>query len=76
MNNVNTTIITDNYLYADWPFIITDPLKDWPRDVEGKLLLSLEKIKQVGTCISLICESINKKFMIIKVYFHQNKMVP
>lgn len=45
--DVNTTMVTDEFLYADWPLVVTDPVRDWPVDKDGKLLFSLKMVKEV-----------------------------
>lgn len=46
LNNVSASI-TDSYLYGDWPFIVTDATRDWPRDENGNHMFSVENIKKV-----------------------------
>lgn len=45
--DVNTTMVTDEFLYADWPLVVTDPVRDWPVDKDGKLLFSLKMVKEL-----------------------------
>jgi len=47
LQNVDKSKVTDEYLYSDYPFVVTDAIRDWPLSDNVASVLTLDKIKEL-----------------------------